>query len=598
MKLEHSITVMNSFMNTSHQMHGSTPAKFVEEYMARNDATLTNYPVDEPNYSSMLITNNQSIYQQQRDLLLSRRTSYDIQQPTNNDWDSLTTLEGRAFSQDGISLSKQMINQEAKSMQQAFDQGHTVLTLVTSFDNEYLKSLNIEKQHASDFHYDIDEMKLRLAVKKGCQTLTETLGYTKPLFIGSIQLDRDHPHAHIAMCETASREKSNAKFFYDGHEWGTLSKSDRNSMRQSINNELEFSQKLNFMPSNQVEQAQKSAQLYSNKFANLKEQKQMILASALNSQPAQTAHEKAMSEELVLDLTDELAHKSKQQRAKIRNKIRHKMNINKNSSKRLKLPLLINLQLQRITTLMQSKKRSARLVARLKRAKEKERKAKEKEYELAAEYQKIKKFEADHPEQSYIIESHIIPYYQNALNNVALTIDQQRQHQFQPINEIPNSIKSDFNDLRASLALATTPFEKAEAQQRAFNATINWHQKGWITSLGIQKAVKLNLDVNTMPKPSAYPLADIKPIKYNPYQANEKILLIDAEKYVDALPNDELTKQIKNNLKIKKEQLASNQNIHNNQATQYKENKTPNKIKQYYSINYHEADNTLLDCVN
>ena len=101
-----------------------------------------------------------------------------------------------------------------------------------------------------------------------------------------------------------------------------------------------------------------------------------------------------------------------------------------------------------------------------------------------------------------------------------------------------------------------------------------------------------------MPKPSTYPLADIKPIKYNPYQANEKILLIDAEKYANALPNDELTKQIKNNLKTKKEQLEVNQNIHNNQSTHYKENKTPNKIKQYYSINYHEADNTLLDCVN
>ena len=221
MKLEQAITVMNQFSNTTYHARGGTPAHFVEEYMARNNATLTTYPVDTENFSSTSITSPNSVYQVQRDKLLNRRNSYDPKRPTDQDWFNLTTLEGRSFSQDGISLSKGMIKDEAQQMQHAYNEGHTVLTLVTSFDNDYLKSLNVEKKNAKNFHQDVDEMKLRLAVKQGCHALSDSLGYTKPLFIGSIQLDRDHPHAHIAMCETAPREKSNAKFFYDGHEWGT-----------------------------------------------------------------------------------------------------------------------------------------------------------------------------------------------------------------------------------------------------------------------------------------------------------------------------------------------------------------------------------------
>ena len=203
MLTERSITIMNQFTNTSYSSQGATPANFVEDYMARNDATLTTYPVEQSDFLSTNVTDPQSVYQNQKDILLNRRKNYDPKRPNAQDWFDLTTLEGRSFSQDGISLSKNLIHEEAKRMQEAFQKGHTVLKLVASFDNDYLKDLNVEKEKALNFHTDVDEMKLRLAVKKGCKALSDSLGYTKPLYIGSIQLDRDHPHAHIAMCDTA-----------------------------------------------------------------------------------------------------------------------------------------------------------------------------------------------------------------------------------------------------------------------------------------------------------------------------------------------------------------------------------------------------------
>lgn len=44
--LDHDIVIVNEFTNTSYSSRGATPGSFTEDYMARNDATLTVYPVN------------------------------------------------------------------------------------------------------------------------------------------------------------------------------------------------------------------------------------------------------------------------------------------------------------------------------------------------------------------------------------------------------------------------------------------------------------------------------------------------------------------------------------------------------------------------
>ena len=85
MLTERSITIMNQFTNTSYSSQGSTPANFVEDYMARNDATLTTYPVEQPDFLSTSITDSQSVYQDQKDILLNRRENYDPKRPNAQD---------------------------------------------------------------------------------------------------------------------------------------------------------------------------------------------------------------------------------------------------------------------------------------------------------------------------------------------------------------------------------------------------------------------------------------------------------------------------------------------------------------------------------
>ena len=95
---------MNQFTNKNYSGHGSTPAHFVTQYMARNDATLTVYPVMQSNYQALDRNSSQAVYRKQRDALINRRLTFDQNRPTASSWFNLTTLEGRAFNQDNISL--------------------------------------------------------------------------------------------------------------------------------------------------------------------------------------------------------------------------------------------------------------------------------------------------------------------------------------------------------------------------------------------------------------------------------------------------------------------------------------------------------------
>ena len=127
--------------------------------MARNDATLTTYPVNDTDYAHMDMLSKNSVFNKQSDKLMHRRITFDSKRPTDKDWFDLTTLEGRAFDNNVTSLSKKGIKTRAQEMQNAFDQCHTVLTIVTSFDNNYLKDMGVETKDTPNnkhFHTNVD----------------------------------------------------------------------------------------------------------------------------------------------------------------------------------------------------------------------------------------------------------------------------------------------------------------------------------------------------------------------------------------------------------------------------------------------------------
>ena len=80
-----SIVIRNRFINKNSQSYGSTPAHFVTNYMARNDATLTVYPVNDADSNKLNMLDKTSVFNKQSNKLMNRRLTFDQNRPTDKD---------------------------------------------------------------------------------------------------------------------------------------------------------------------------------------------------------------------------------------------------------------------------------------------------------------------------------------------------------------------------------------------------------------------------------------------------------------------------------------------------------------------------------
>lgn len=456
------IMLKNQFANKNSTGHGKTPSNFVTNYMARNDATLTTYPVTDANnchVQNLLAT--QSVYQKQRDLLLTRKAHYSRQKVTNKSWSNLTTLEGRGFNQNSLSLSKIGIEQTASTLQNAFDQGHTVLEMVASFDNQYLTTLGVEqKQTPPDFHQDIDELKLRIAVQKGCQALADDLGYLQPVFAGAIQLDRDHPHAHIAMAETS--KQTNAKKFFDGTEYGRLSKANRQTFMSTVDDSLTQMQALSFMPSNQVEQAQLATQNYAQNYQLLPQKHQVMLYEAApDNNPLATT----LLQELSLrPYSQKTTSQKRQQLAQDK----------ADSDKNYDLPAFDTLNLQNEATLKAANNPAAQIMLKKRQMDQYQKKLQERQRNLLKRYLAFKRALSNNPAQSALINDQILPYYMQAITNTAVKLDYTGLFAFSDQSRLSAAITKQETALKTLKEHAKTPLAKAAFKKQALTTAVNW----------------------------------------------------------------------------------------------------------------------------
>ena len=562
---------MNQFTNLQYSTQGSTPSTFVTSYMARNDATLTTYPVkdDELIWS----TNKNSVYEHQRQLLLNNRATLSKNRPNQKSWFNLTTLEGRAFDNTDLSLSKKSINNRANLLQDAFNNGHTILKLVTSFDNNYLKSLNVEKQNSIDFHKDVDEYKLRFAVQNGCLALASSLGYTDPLFVGSIQLDRDHPHAHIAMCETASKNQSNAKYYYNGYENGRLSKQNKNDMRYSIDQTLESNKTLVFFPSNSIEEAQNTNATYEKRYEILSTQKKALMYASLSKNDP------------LKDKYEDLLLKSLMHHTNLSKKELHKKLKKKHIEPEKKLPNVLLYQINPFN----NRNRLSKRLTKLKKAKHKEflEKAREKRLSNALIY--FSNYAKNHPNDKSLIQQYLLPYYQISLANSATKIDYWRLTQFNPIKNIPSTSLKDHHDLTISKQLAKTPFEKAVLENDIHQKTISWHQNKLINAIDVTNNIQVSQYIPTL---SMYPLEQYnkKHLKLLIKNNNklEESLLPNATKAINLLPQNKKIQQFKSDI------ILANNKLTTSSAPTLKNKTTPTKK----TISYKDADDMIFDILN
>lgn len=236
------IVVRNDFTNIHLKGHGSTIHHFIQDYAARPDATQS-APLDE--MTNQWIEHINQYYQE--DQFNSQKTFEDLAS-------NYLMSEGVSFDNFSLSLDTDQLKNDAWQIQQGYLNGHTVQKLIISFDTDYLINQNIvDMQHFQDRNgkqiaqafpgggFDlVDEYKLRYAVQNGVNAYVNNNGMLNPRWVGALQYDRQHVHAHVACCDLGDLAQSNRLMHYQGvyQDRGKINAEERQMIRNSIDGVL------------------------------------------------------------------------------------------------------------------------------------------------------------------------------------------------------------------------------------------------------------------------------------------------------------------------------------------------------------------------
>lgn len=142
-------------------------------------------------------------------------------------------LGGVGFTRGNVSMSHEALTDHAAAIQSYFDAGKTVMKTVLSFDHAYLREHNIVPKDMpapprGGYRGTIDEMKLRYAVMAGVDRMGRT-HYDDLDYIGVIQVDTEHVHAHLVMVD-----RGEGTVMRDGTQRGKISADARSQLRRGV----------------------------------------------------------------------------------------------------------------------------------------------------------------------------------------------------------------------------------------------------------------------------------------------------------------------------------------------------------------------------
>lgn len=205
---------------------GATPGSYVERYMARDLATESLAPVRRRETDDFIY----------RYMARSSAVEHAPSIPTAKA--TMREAQGKggvAFGYGSVSLSDQQLRAASANIQHFFDAGHTVMKTVLSFDADYLKRMGIVAQdftleQAGDYRGQIDQMKLRMAIMHGLDRMSAgTSGFEDLRYVGVIQVDTEHVHAHLAMVDA-----SMGSLRADGTQRGKLLDRHKSRLRRGV----------------------------------------------------------------------------------------------------------------------------------------------------------------------------------------------------------------------------------------------------------------------------------------------------------------------------------------------------------------------------
>ncbi|PZU04641.1 MAG: hypothetical protein DI630_00565 [Gordonia sp. (in: high G+C Gram-positive bacteria)] len=162
---------------------------------------------------------------------------------------------GVAFGHSGVSLSHERLHSDAKHIQELFDNGHTVMKTVLSFDHEYLLEqglvpADMELDPATGaarrgaYRGQLDQLKLRLAVMEGLTRMGRVGEFDDLKYVGVIQVDTAHVHVHLAMADAGGGRRAG-----DGTQKGKLTAREMGLLRSGLHSSLDRHRKVQHLSS-------------------------------------------------------------------------------------------------------------------------------------------------------------------------------------------------------------------------------------------------------------------------------------------------------------------------------------------------------------
>ena len=177
---------------------GATPGAYITRYMARELATETLAPIRKSELDGFITR-----YMAREDAVealdvATREQLKDRMAQAQGDG-------GVAFGYGQVSLSDDQLKAAAADVQRLFDEGHTAMKTVLSFDHDYLvrKGLvpaGLKVSRKGDYRGHLDQMKLRMAITAGLDRMGRQF-YDDLRWVGVIQVDTRHVHCHLAMVD-------------------------------------------------------------------------------------------------------------------------------------------------------------------------------------------------------------------------------------------------------------------------------------------------------------------------------------------------------------------------------------------------------------
>lgn len=244
MTLARSIVIVNEFSlkTPNGGTRGGTPGAYVLRYMARKGAGEVQGPALRENIDSYVT--KYMVREGAAEAAPNRETAERGVRDAGG-------LGGMAFSKDSLGLSDADLRGLSRSIQDAFDNGKTVLKTVLSFDREYLERTGVLppgfcEEHPvprrGDMRGQVDQIRLRQAIRDGLRRLDGD--YDDLRWVGTIQVDTAHVHCHLAMADFGT-----GNLMPDGTQRGKITASQKAAVRRGLDLSLDESRHVQRMAS-------------------------------------------------------------------------------------------------------------------------------------------------------------------------------------------------------------------------------------------------------------------------------------------------------------------------------------------------------------